>query len=138
MITDLDSLVDRIPDGASVAVAPDYSGCAMAAVRALIRRGVRSLHLIAVPQAGPLEHLEAVPARHLVVCDHHVENLLVQGTDRLEPVLGLHHLVARLPERRGDALPEVLLVFRYQLGRGRVEEIQLELARGPEVPVGRE
>lgn len=52
MITDLDSLVDRIPDGASVAVAPDYSGCAMAAVRTLIRRGARNLHLIAVPQAG--------------------------------------------------------------------------------------
>ena len=52
MITDLDTLVDRIPDGASVAVAPDYSGCAMAAVRALIRRGARELHLIAVPQAG--------------------------------------------------------------------------------------
>ena len=52
MITDLDTFVDRIPDGASVAVAPDYSGCAMAAVRALIRRGARDLHLIAVPQAG--------------------------------------------------------------------------------------
>lgn len=52
MITDLDGLVDRIPDGASIAVAPDYSGCAMAAVRALIRRGARDLHLLAVPQAG--------------------------------------------------------------------------------------
>ncbi len=52
MITDLDALVDRIPDGASIAVAPDYSGCAMAAVRAVIRRGVRDLYLLAVPQAG--------------------------------------------------------------------------------------
>jgi glutaconate CoA-transferase subunit A len=52
MITDLDTLVDRIPDGASIAVAPDYSGCAMAAVRALILRGARDLHLLAVPQAG--------------------------------------------------------------------------------------
>lgn len=48
----LDNLAERIEDGASVAVAPDYSGCAMAAVRALIRRGARDLHLIAVPQAG--------------------------------------------------------------------------------------
>lgn len=48
----LEALVDQIEDGASIAVAPDYSGCAMAAVRALIRRRVRNLHLIAVPQAG--------------------------------------------------------------------------------------
>jgi glutaconate CoA-transferase subunit A len=52
MITNLDDVVARIADGASVAVAPDYSGCAMAAVRALIRRGVRHLHLLSVPQAG--------------------------------------------------------------------------------------
>jgi glutaconate CoA-transferase subunit A len=51
-MTSLDNLVERIEDGASVAVAPDYSGCAMAAVRALIRRGARDLHLVAVPQAG--------------------------------------------------------------------------------------
>jgi len=48
----VEDLVARIPDGASVAVPPDYSGCAMAAVRALIRRGVHDLHLIGVPQAG--------------------------------------------------------------------------------------
>ena len=52
MITDLDDLVGRIQNGASVAVAPDYSGCAMAAVRALIRHGTGNLHLLAVPQAG--------------------------------------------------------------------------------------
>ena len=52
MISRLDDLVERIPDGASIAVAPDYSGCAMAAVRALIRRGARDLRLITVPQAG--------------------------------------------------------------------------------------
>ena len=51
-MTSLENLVERIEDGASVAVAPDYSGCAMAAVRALIRRGARDLHLVAVPQAG--------------------------------------------------------------------------------------
>lgn len=48
----LDALVARIPDGASVAIPPDYSGCAMAAVRALIARGVRDLHLIGVPSGG--------------------------------------------------------------------------------------
>ena len=48
----LENLVERIAHGNSVAVAPDYSGCAMAAVRALIRRRVRGLHLVAVPQAG--------------------------------------------------------------------------------------
>ena len=45
-------LAARIPDGASVALAPDYSGCAMAVVRALIRRGAKDLHLIGVPQLG--------------------------------------------------------------------------------------
>ena len=40
----VDELAARIPDGASVAVPADYSGCAMAAVRALIRRGARDLH----------------------------------------------------------------------------------------------
>src|ERR671918_1592807 len=42
----------RVPDGASVALAPDYSGCALAVVRALIRRGARDLDLIGVPQLG--------------------------------------------------------------------------------------
>ncbi len=48
----LESLVERIADGSCVAIAPDYSGCAMAAVRALIRRRARDLSLVAVPQAG--------------------------------------------------------------------------------------
>jgi glutaconate CoA-transferase subunit A len=51
-IQTLDDLTARIPDGASVAVPADYSGCAMAAVRSLISRGVTDLRLIAVPQAG--------------------------------------------------------------------------------------
>ena len=46
------SLAARIPDGASIAIPPDYSGCAMAAVAALIRRRARNLHLIAVPAGG--------------------------------------------------------------------------------------
>ena len=48
----VEELAARIQDGASVAVPADYSGCAMAAVRSLIRRGVRDLELIGVPQAG--------------------------------------------------------------------------------------
>jgi len=34
----IDDLVAEIPEGACLAVAPDYSGCAMTAVRALLRR----------------------------------------------------------------------------------------------------
>jgi glutaconate CoA-transferase subunit A len=45
-------LAQRIADGSSLALAPDYSGCALAVVRALIRRGARDLHLIGVPQLG--------------------------------------------------------------------------------------
>jgi glutaconate CoA-transferase subunit A len=52
LVDSLDDLVARIPDGASVALPPDYSGCAMAAVQALIARRVRGLHLIGVPSLG--------------------------------------------------------------------------------------
>lgn len=48
----IDAIVDQIPDGSSVALAPDYSGCAMAVIRGLIRAGRRDLHLIGVPQMG--------------------------------------------------------------------------------------
>jgi glutaconate CoA-transferase, subunit A len=51
--SDLDALVARIPDGAKLALAADYySGCAMAAVRRLIARGARGLHLIGIPTLG--------------------------------------------------------------------------------------
>jgi glutaconate CoA-transferase subunit A len=49
---DVERLAERIADGASLALAPDYSGCALAVVRALIRRGARDLDLIGVPQLG--------------------------------------------------------------------------------------
>ncbi len=39
----VEELVARIPNGASIALPADYSGCAMTAVRALIDRGVRDL-----------------------------------------------------------------------------------------------
>jgi glutaconate CoA-transferase subunit A len=45
-------LAARIPDGALLALAPDYSGCAMAVVCELVRRGARGLRLLGVPQLG--------------------------------------------------------------------------------------
>lgn len=51
-ILDLEHLAGRIPDGTRIALPPDYSGCAMAAVRALMRRPVRDLHVVAVPAGG--------------------------------------------------------------------------------------
>ena len=51
-VLSLDALAAAVPDGAMLAVPPDYSGVAMAATRALIRRGVKRLHLLAVPTSG--------------------------------------------------------------------------------------
>jgi glutaconate CoA-transferase subunit A len=48
----LDDLATRVPDGAKLAVPRDITGPAMAATRALIRRGVRGLHLVCVPTSG--------------------------------------------------------------------------------------
>lgn len=48
----IDDLVQEIPNGAKIALPPDYSGCAMDAVSALIRRGVRDLHIVGVPTGG--------------------------------------------------------------------------------------
>lgn len=48
----LDALAARVPDGAKLAVPADYSGIAIAATLALIRRGVRRLHLVCVPISG--------------------------------------------------------------------------------------
>jgi len=46
------SLAARIPDGCHLALAPDYSGCSLVTIRALIRRGARNLHLTGLPQLG--------------------------------------------------------------------------------------
>ena len=48
----LDALAAAIPDGALLAVPPDYSGVSMAATHALVRRGIKRLHLLAVPTSG--------------------------------------------------------------------------------------
>jgi glutaconate CoA-transferase subunit A len=52
MASTIEELAAQVRDGASVALAPDYSGCALAVIRALVRRGARDLHLIGVPQLG--------------------------------------------------------------------------------------
>ena len=52
MITSIEDLAARIPDGATVALSPDYSGVSMVTVRALIARGAKDLHLIGVPSVG--------------------------------------------------------------------------------------
>jgi glutaconate CoA-transferase subunit A len=51
-VTDLDTALRLIEDGAQIAIPPDYAGVAMAATRALIRRGVKRLRLVCVPQSG--------------------------------------------------------------------------------------
>src|ERR1700683_3261902 len=45
----LDDLIEPITDGCMLAVPRETSGAAMAATRALIRRGVKQLHLVTLP-----------------------------------------------------------------------------------------
>ncbi|WP_341893822.1 CoA transferase [Ferrovibrio terrae] len=51
-VSSLDQLAAEIPNGAKIAVPPDYSGVAMALTRAMIRRGLRDLHVVCVPISG--------------------------------------------------------------------------------------
>lgn len=48
----VDELAAMVPDGAKVAVTKNQSGGPAALVRALIRRGVRDLHVVGVPTTG--------------------------------------------------------------------------------------
>jgi glutaconate CoA-transferase subunit A len=48
----LDAIAAAIPDGAKVVIPADYSGVAMAATRALIRRGVKRLSIVCAPVSG--------------------------------------------------------------------------------------
>ncbi len=48
----VDALVADIPDGALVAAMKDTSGAPMALARALVRKGVRNLHLVCMPTGG--------------------------------------------------------------------------------------
>lgn len=52
VITDIEALAARVPDGARIALVKSASGPPMALVRALIRRGARGLHLVCVPTGG--------------------------------------------------------------------------------------
>lgn len=51
-LSDPEAIAAQIPDGAVVALPPDYSLVAMEAVRALIRRKARNLRLLGVPILG--------------------------------------------------------------------------------------
>jgi glutaconate CoA-transferase, subunit A len=51
-VLSLEALSARIPNGAKIALPPDYSGCAMAVVLELAKRQVRDLHIVAVPVVG--------------------------------------------------------------------------------------
>ncbi len=48
----IDALAAEIPDGALLALPPEYSFVPMALVRAIIRRGVKDLHVLTVPING--------------------------------------------------------------------------------------
>lgn len=52
ILNDLNELVARIPDNAKIAIPPSRSGVAIAATHALIARGARDLHLVAIPTSG--------------------------------------------------------------------------------------
>jgi len=52
LFTSVEELAARVPDGAKIAIVKDESGAPMKMVRALIRRGVRDLHLITIPTGG--------------------------------------------------------------------------------------
>ena len=53
LLANVDRLAAEVPDGAKIAVFKAEGGCAaMAATAALIRRGVRGLHLVTVPTSG--------------------------------------------------------------------------------------
>ncbi len=52
MFQSLPDLVDEVADGAHLALPADAAGIAMAACRALIRRGARDLRLLCVPTGG--------------------------------------------------------------------------------------
>lgn len=49
---DVAALAELVPDGALLALPPDYSFVPMSLIRALIRRGAKDLHVLAVPISG--------------------------------------------------------------------------------------
>lgn len=51
-LSDVDALAAEVPDGALLALPPEYSFVPMALVRAIIRRGARDLSILTVPING--------------------------------------------------------------------------------------
>ena len=53
-LSSLNDIAESIPDGAKLALAPEYNGCgcALSVVRSLINRSPKNLHLIGVPALG--------------------------------------------------------------------------------------
>ena len=51
-LSDVDALAAEVPDGALLALPPEYSFVPMALVRAIIRRGARDLRILTVPING--------------------------------------------------------------------------------------
>jgi glutaconate CoA-transferase subunit A len=51
-IRSLEEALGPIQDGCLIVVPPDYGGVAMEATRALIRRGIRDLHIVALPASS--------------------------------------------------------------------------------------
>lgn len=51
-LRELETAISAVADGATLAVPADYAGVAMEATRALIRRGVRRLHLVTLPASS--------------------------------------------------------------------------------------
>jgi glutaconate CoA-transferase subunit A len=52
ILPDVEALAARVPDGAKIAVVKNDNGVPMEQVRALIRRGIRDLHVVCVPTGG--------------------------------------------------------------------------------------
>jgi glutaconate CoA-transferase, subunit A len=52
ILRQVDEALAVIPDGAMVVVPPEYGGVAMTATRALIRRGIKDLHLVTLPASS--------------------------------------------------------------------------------------
>lgn len=51
-LRELETAISAVADGCKLAVPADYAGVAMEATRALIRRGVRRLHLVTLPASS--------------------------------------------------------------------------------------
>ena len=52
VLPDVESLAAKISDGAKIVIPATRSGAAMEVTRALVRQGVKNLHLVATPAAG--------------------------------------------------------------------------------------